>query len=159
MANEEPKRSKKTQLVVVSLLVVCAAGGAAWWFLLRPTAAAAESASETTPSTHSKIQATFHLESFVVNLADPASNRYLRAGIDLGLTKPVEENGPGESGVNFTGPIRDTIGEVLSSQNSDELLSAEGRAKLKEDLLTALQARVPELHVAEIYFTEFLVQR
>jgi hypothetical protein len=30
---------------------------------------------------------------------------------------------------------------------------------LKEDLLRALQARLPGLGVEEVYFTEFLIQR
>jgi flagellar basal body-associated protein FliL len=55
--------------------------------------------------------------------------------------------------------VRDTILGVLAQARVDELLTAEGKAKLKEDLLHALQERLPGLAVEEVYFTEFLIQR
>jgi flagellar basal body-associated protein FliL len=38
------------------------------------------------------------------------------------------------------------------------LLQIEGKRQLKEELLKALQERVPQLAVEHVYFTEFLVQ-
>ena len=55
--------------------------------------------------------------------------------------------------------VRDTILSVLSEARVDDLLTAKGKAKLKQDLLQALQQRVPELAVEDVYFTEFLIQR
>jgi flagellar basal body-associated protein FliL len=55
--------------------------------------------------------------------------------------------------------VRDTILTVLAVGKSEELLTPEGKAKLKEDLLGALQKRAPDLGAEEIYFTEFLIQR
>lgn len=155
MANTEAKKSNTMLFLAAGLLVLGAAGGAGW-FLLRPAGAAAEAAGK--EESH-KIQATLSLESFVVNLADANTNSFLRVGIDLGLTRPMEEGGHGESAPDFTGPVRDTIVEILSARESAALLSAEGKTQLKRDLLSALQERVPELHVGEVYFTEFLVQR
>ncbi|HWP85085.1 MAG TPA: flagellar basal body-associated FliL family protein [Terriglobia bacterium] len=155
MANTEAKKSNKMLFLAAGLLVLGAAGGAGW-FLLRPAGAAAEAAGK--EESH-KIQATLSLESFVVNLADSNTNSFLRVGIDLGLTRPMEAGGHGESAPDFTGPVRDTIVEILSARESAALLSAEGKTQLKRDLLSALQERVPELHVGEVYFTEFLVQR
>jgi flagellar basal body-associated protein FliL len=55
--------------------------------------------------------------------------------------------------------VRDTILGVLARAQPDEVLSREGKEKLKQELLQGLRARAPELGVQEVYFTEFLVQR
>jgi flagellar FliL protein len=106
-----------------------------------------------------QVKSVLHLESFVVNLADPEDNRFLRVGIDLGLENPVAAKGKeGESAVPVA-RIRDSILAVLSTWHSDALLAPEGKQKLKQELVHALNDRVPELGVREIYFTDFLVQR
>ena len=108
----------------------------------------------------SVVRGVLHLEPFVVNLADSEDNRYLRVGIDLGLETalPAKEAKSGESGVP-TARIRDCVLSVVTTWRSDALLAAEGKQKLKDQILHALQSQVPELRVKEIYFTDFLVQR
>jgi flagellar basal body-associated protein FliL len=98
-------------------------------------------------------KSTLHLETFVLNLADPGQRSYLRVGIDLGLTHELTKEGAP------VGQLRDTILGVLGEAKVDELVTARGKARLKEDLLRALQQRVPGLGVEEVYFTEFLIQR
>ena len=101
-----------------------------------------------------KTGGTLHLETFVLNLSDPGQRSYLRVGIDLGLSRPL-----GKAEAPPLGPVRDTIIGVLGQAKAEDLITAEGKAKLKQDLLRALQNRVPELGVVEVYFTEFLIQR
>jgi flagellar basal body-associated protein FliL len=103
----------------------------------------------------SSVKSTLHLESFVLNLADAEQRSYLRVGIDLGLS--VEQK-RGEEGPPVA-KIRDTILTVLAGAKLDELLTTEGKAKLKENVLHALRERAPEVGVQEVYFTEFLIQR
>jgi flagellar FliL protein len=102
-----------------------------------------------------QVKSTLHLESFVLNLADPGQRSYLRAGIDLGLSGPI---GKGENAPPL-GPVRDAILGVLGQAQAEDLMTPKGKAKLKDDLLRALQERVPGLGVEEVYFTEFLIQR
>ena len=102
-----------------------------------------------------QVKSSLHLETFVLNLADREQRSYLRVGIDLGLGR---EMGKGENAPPV-GQVRDVILGVLAQSRVDELLTAQGKAKLKEDLLRALQERVPRLEVQEVYFTEFLIQR
>jgi flagellar basal body-associated protein FliL len=100
-------------------------------------------------------QSTLHLETFVLNLADPNQRSYLRVGIDLGLNqeaKHAQETVP-------IAEVRDTILTVLSDGKVDDLMTSAGKAKLKQDLLHALQERMPQLGAEEVYFTEFLIQR
>jgi flagellar FliL protein len=106
-----------------------------------------------------RIRGVVHLESFVVNVADPEENRFLRVGIDLGLENPLPtKEGKGGAGDLPIARIRDCILSVLSTWHSDALLAPEGKQKLKDELLRALRDRVPELGVREVYFTDFLVQ-
>ena len=106
------------------------------------------------------VKGILHLESFVVNLADPEDNHFLRVGIDLGLAESLRaREGKGGEGQLPIAPARDCILSVLSTWHSDALLAPEGKQKLKNELLHALQERVPELEVKEVYFTDFLVQR
>lgn len=93
----------------------------------------------------------------MLNLADPEGKAYLRVGIDLGLKGPPKNKE--EVGGTPVALVRDTILGRLSLAQPDELLTAEGKTKLKASLLQALQQRAPELGVEEVYFTEFLIQR
>jgi flagellar basal body-associated protein FliL len=102
----------------------------------------------------SPVRSTVHLETFVLNLADHEQRSYLRVGIDLGISRELKhgEDPP-------IAHMRDTILAVLSTAKADDLLTAEGKTKLKAELLQALKERVPQMGVHEVYFTEFLIQR
>ena len=99
--------------------------------------------------------ATLHLDTFILNLAEPEQHAYLRVGIDLGLSQAVES----KDSPRATALARDTILTVLATAQPDEILTPAGKAKLKTDLVQALRNRAPELGVQDVYFTEFLVQR
>jgi flagellar basal body-associated protein FliL len=49
--------------------------------------------------------------------------------------------------------------QVLSTYHSADLLAPEGKLKLKQELVKALEVGAPELGVREVYITDFLVQR
>jgi flagellar FliL protein len=48
---------------------------------------------------------------------------------------------------------------VLGKSSTSELLTPEGKEKLKKELLAAIDERLPDLEVVDIFFTEFLVQK
>lgn len=141
-------RSSRKGFVFFALVVVGLAVG--FWFWSTHRAGPAVLAGASHP-----VKGSLHLETFVLNLADSGQRSYLRVGIDLGLGR---ELGRGENAPPV-GEVRDTILGVLAQSRVDDLLTAAGKAKLKEDLLHALQERVPGLEVEEVYFTEFLIQR
>jgi len=146
-AEKNTKSGSRTGIVFPVLAVVLAALGAWLWSTRRIETVVSGAAPQ--------VRSTLHLETFVLNLADPGQRSYLRVGIDLGLGR---ELGKGENAPPVA-QVRDTILGVLAEAQVDELLTAKGKAKLKEDLLHALQEREPGLEIEEVYFTEFLIQR
>lgn len=134
-------------MLAVAVVLVLVLGAAGIFFWLRPR----DSISAAEPSS---VQATVALETFVVNLSGSGERAYLRIGISLGLSHPLTRNAD-EVPMAL---VRDTILSVLSSAQPAQLLQAEGKLQLKANLVRALQERVPQLGVEDVYFTEFLVQ-
>jgi len=99
-----------------------------------------------------------------VNLADPEEGRFLRATLALGVEGQLPtiargDNKPVETSQVSMATIRDSIITVLAQCTSNQLLTPDGKAKLKADLINSLNRDVPELRARDVYFTEFLVQR
>src|SRR5208337_3334489 len=138
-------RKNKGWLAIVLALGLGAAGIFVWWNPGRLTSAAEGDAAESTVA----------LETFVVNLNGSGQRAYLRVGITLGMAHPLSRNQA--EGVP-TALVRDTVLSVLATAQPEALLQIEGKRQLKDELLKALQERVPQLAVQNVYFTEFLVQ-
>jgi flagellar basal body-associated protein FliL len=138
---------RRRPVVALALPVILGAIGVWYW-----TGRGADSSAET--NVVPRVRSTLHLEAFVLNLADTDQRSYLRVGIDLGLSRKAK---PGAEAP--LAEVRDTILGVLAEAKVEALMTAEGKTRLKENILHALQQRVPELGVAEVYFTEFLIQR
>ena len=133
-------------MLAVVLVLVLGAGGIFFWLRTLPSTSAANTAN---------VQSTLTLETFVVNLSGSGERAYLRVGISLGLAHPLAARNRDEVPMAL---VRDTVLSVLSSAQPAQLLQAEGKLQLKAELLHALQKRVPQLGVEDVYFTEFLVQ-
>jgi flagellar FliL protein len=146
---KKPKKSRGVPLIGAVLITALGVGG--WlWYRSGQTHPQQES-----DNSSSEVKSVMHLESFVVNLSGTSENGYLRVGIDLGIGIDLKE---GEKTTAYTGRLRDTILTVLGTRTVDELLTADGKAKLKQDILKAINDRLPELQCKEVYFTDFLVQ-
>jgi flagellar basal body-associated protein FliL len=139
------RREKKSGLpLVLALVVTMVLGGTGifYWIV----------SAHSTNAGGTAVAYTFPLETFVVNLSG-GERAYLRAGIALGLSRlPArKEDVP-------VALVRDTILSVLSTARAQQLTQAEGKDKLKAEILRALKDRSPQLGVEDVYFTEFLVQ-
>lgn len=137
-------------------IFAAAVGGGSFWFIQQRTHTEA-AAQERAPAAPKYI---VHLEGFTVNLADPQESHFLRATIDLGIDRLPEgaEQDKTSRGLPVS-RIRDAILSVLTECKADDLLTPEGKAQLKKNLIGTLNKEVPELGVRDVYFTEFLVQR
>jgi flagellar FliL protein len=96
------------------------------------------------------------LQPFIVNLADSEQARYLRLSVSLGI------GGEGEASEKpdplFTTRVRNAMLAVLGEKKSDDVLSVDGKVKLRKELLKAAQAVSEEPEVQAIYITDFIVQ-
>jgi flagellar FliL protein len=146
-----PVKKKSKALVFIALGLLLAAGGGGWYFFGRKTVAA--------KTADPKPVTILHLDNFIVNLADTDRDAYLRVGIDLGVTGLAKPKSGDSKTAEPVPEIRDAILGVLSTYHSNDLLTPAGKNQLKQELIAALNSKVPGLGVRDIYFTDFLVQR
>jgi flagellar basal body-associated protein FliL len=138
-----------THKIWMAILLALGLGavGVFWWLRVEPLRSVAQNGGR---------ESTLALETFVVNLNGSGPRAYLRIGITLGLGRELPRNQPEATP---TALVRDTILSVLATAQPDALLDVEGKRQLKDELLKALQERVPQMAVENVYFTEFLVQK
>jgi flagellar FliL protein len=96
----------------------------------------------------------FPLDTFTVNLLSESGRRYLKVEMNLELSG--EELGLELD--NKTAVIRDIIIRLLSSKSLEEISTAKGKEKLKEQIVDQLNMRLRDGRVNNVYFTEFVVQ-
>jgi len=106
---------------------------------------------------------TMVLEPILVNLADPGGHAYLRLGLTLNLEGPeVKAEGAaepkGKTPTEQELAVRDTVLAVLGQQTSSWLLGPDGKEHLKVELEEAIAKHNPQVHVRDVFFTDFLVQ-
>jgi flagellar FliL protein len=155
LLQEKPRKTG----YVTSVLLLVALGGGVWWTFFRGRSSTSASQSISSP-----IRTVLPLESFTVNLADDQDGHFLRATLALGVDGQLppmgksESKAPESSSVSMA-TIRDSILSVLTQSKSADLLTPEGKAKLKRDIIDALNRDVSPPEAREVYFVEFLVQR
>lgn len=94
------------------------------------------------------------LDPFIVNLASDAGKRYLKITIQLELARP----GMANEVTNRMPQIKDAVITVLSSKAADDLLTIEGKFRLKEQVLTRINNLLTTGVVKNIFFVEFVIQ-
>ena len=94
------------------------------------------------------------LGSVVVNVAETEGRRYLKASVEVepGDPKAVREIERRRSQL-----VDITIG-LLSSKGLTDVTTAEGRDRIKKELMERMNAELGEQKIAKIYFVEFVVQ-
>ena len=143
-----PAKSKKMLMIIVGAVVVLAlVGGGAFFYISkqRAAAAAAEDGGDdaapqhaaATHDAHAAPPAYLPMDNMVVNLADPGGERVAQ----IGITLVVADAHTGESVKGFLPSIRSGVLMLISQRTAEELLSAEGKEKLKKDVLR--EASVP----------------
>jgi flagellar FliL protein len=92
------------------------------------------------------------MEPFLVNLADPGQFRYLK------VTLHVETQQKGEEFEKRLPQSRDSVLTILSSKNSKDIMTSEGKNALREEIKEKMNHLLTETKVRYIYFTEFVIQ-
>lgn len=98
------------------------------------------------------------LQPFVVNLNDTEQVRYLRITVSLGIGGEAAAKKEKEPDKLFLTRVKNAMLSVLSVKTSEDVLTIEGKAKLRKQLLKAAQAASEKPEVEAIYITDFLVQ-
>lgn len=163
-------------IVVVLLLTVVGAGGAAYFFFFKGKgaeggaeggehgeAAAPAKAAETKPAEGGggggghegdMVGIINRLDPFIVNLNEVDASRYLKLTIELEVTseetvKELDKRGP---------QVRDLAVGILSSKSFADIQGADGKYRLKEELMFAINKILSNGQIKRIYFTQFVVQ-
>lgn len=154
--------SNKLVIVLVGVLfaLVLAMGGGMFLMwnklaALSAQTAASESDKNAEKAKPEQIGKVVSLDTFIVNLADPGANRYLRVTMDLEVTGGKT---PEEEVTRRTAQLRDTILMILPTKKFSDIISTEGKSALREELLGALNALLTSSKIARIYFKEFVIQ-
>lgn len=154
---EVPKKrggALKLILILVAVVVVLGGGGVGAYLFL---SGGGEQPAEAKPAPADKMPAqvlNLELDPFLVNLSDPGGSHYLKATLTLELADPGAADW-----INARVPrVRDRVLLLLSSKESAELLSAEGKFRLRDDVQQAINDMMGGRRVTAVYLTEFVVQ-
>ncbi len=99
---------------------------------------------------------TISLESFVVNLTDPAGNRYLKLALAVDVP---EENVDLQAEIDKRIPmIRDIVIASLSAKTYEEISTSQGKVFLKQELVRRINSILSSGRINDVYITEFVVQ-
>jgi len=147
-------------VIIVLLILLLAIGGLVAYFLL------SSNDQQPTPQEKQKMEKKhkvkslaeigpiYPLDPFTVNLVSPNADRYLKCKIDLELDsqelqQEIDKKLPA---------IRDLIIQILSSKSVEEIQTAKGKEKLKEEIKRKINEILTTGEIKNVYFTEFVIQ-
>jgi len=146
------KKSKLVLWLLLSAAIVLLSGGGflARRYFLKPTPP---------PASEDKVEvkSVMNLESFLVNLADIDSARFVKVTFRLGLddAKSGEEYASDQVVLAAT---RDKIITLLSTKSAEDLLTVEGKERLRKEIREQVNAILPKGKIMEVFIMEFMVQ-
>ncbi len=160
---KEKKGGSKLLIIIIALLVLIIIGGAGAFFLLFSAPSDEDVAKEiqkdespqeiVAPSTE-EIGVVVDLKPFLVNLADPKARHFLKATISLEV-KDDEAKGLVEK---LLPKIRNDILLLLSSKTLEDVISIEGKVRLKDEIMSRVSRIIGPGRLKDVYFSQFVVQ-
>ena len=157
-AEQVPTKKSKMGLFIilgVGILVLGGGGFFAYTKLLANKPAVEEVASQEAKKEPAPvIGEMLVMEPFVVNLADPKGKRYLKVKIELEL----ESKEAVDKATKVSPKLRDMVIMMLTSLGFEEIMTPEGKIRVRDELLERFNEIMRPDHIKNIYFTEFVVQ-
>ncbi len=147
----ETKGKSRILLIVIGVVVFIVLGTAA--FFATPYLKT-KFAKKSLPQPE-QVKATLVLEPFLVNLADKQEVRFLKTSFQLGLAEELKEEA---NNAVIIAAMRDSIISLLSAKTADEILSPQGKDKLREEVRIRIRSVAPSIKVLEVYIVDFVVQ-
>lgn len=148
-APPKPKSSMMKILIPVILVLVLAGGGAFAYLKFFKSSGHTEEAPK-----KPEVIIIHEMDTFIVNLSDPGGKRFLKITMKAKMSNA-------ESNEEFTArnfELRDAVLTVLTSKESDEIITPEDKAALKQQLIACLNKLLHKGQVEDLYFTDFLIQ-
>ena len=96
----------------------------------------------------------YNMETFLVNLNEPQGKRYLKAKVTIELDT---ENVQVELERRLP-QIRDGVLTMLSSKAYSDISDLTGKYQLRAELISIINSYLKTGKIANVYFTEFIVQ-
>lgn len=154
----KPKKSKLLLFVIIGLGTIVLAGGGFFaystFFASKPTAITDDLAAGKTSDPQKIIGETMAMSPFIVNLADPKGKRYLKVTIEI----EFEDQTALERAQKATPKLRDTVIMMLTSLAFEDVMTPEGKVRIRDELLERFNQALKPDRINNIYFTEFVVQ-
>ena len=181
-AEAPAKKGGGKLIIIIAVVVVLIIGGVVGFLVLggskSPEGGEGGEAGEQHAAQEEHHYMTAKLEPFIVNLSQVNAFAKITILIEYDpaiLEKAAGHKGGGGSGGGGEGAaegglpaimqerepmIRDAVIRVISSKKPEDVLSSEGKERLKEELIEAINEslELEEGPVVNIYFTEFIIQ-
>ncbi len=137
-------KPKRLILIILPTLLLLGGAGAAYYFFFY-----------TKPSAPPEQTYQLNLPDLTLNLADEDRPHYLKTGVSLVIAGAPPEEALQER----ESQIRDAVIMVMTQHTYRELLSAEGKEALKQNIQIAVEAVLCEhgFQVRDVLFTEFIM--
>jgi flagellar FliL protein len=161
-ADAAPAKKKgkgKLFIVLGAVFLLLGGGGAAAYFTLLQPAPAEGEAAAAAEGEHKAAEAhgLVSFEPFIVNLADTGGRRFLRINVRLLVPEEEEAKEIEERKVTVE-RLRASILEILSAQTSEQVASLEGKDALKHQIAERAKPILEPIEVADVLFSDFVVQ-
>jgi flagellar FliL protein len=154
---ESPPKSKiglKKLLIIAGAILVVGAG--ATFGIVKYLRGAGTAVAAAQKVKKEAVLGMMNLDPFLVNLADKDAVRFVKVTFRLGMSEKEEEEGGADP--IFMAAARDQIISLLTAKTSEEILTAEGKEKLRRDVMTRLNSVLHKGKILEVYIVDFVVQ-
>ncbi|MBI9085615.1 MAG: flagellar basal body-associated FliL family protein [Desulfobacterales bacterium] len=163
-ATEEKASGLSIKLLVVIMVavavVILTIMGAGILIIQNKMAAVMEETAAARPGEAQKpvVQRTFRpvytLKTFIVPLASPENHRFLRVTLALELG---DDKGRLALQTHLA-QIRETIHGILPNRTVAQVVTTEGKAILRDEILKRVRTVLPEASVTDLYYMELVVE-
>jgi flagellar FliL protein len=153
---KKPK-SKLLLIIIIAVIFLGGAGFGAYKFLAGPKTNGVGQDADEVAGAPSKIPVFLTVDPFVVNLQPENGDYYLQTSITLQL--PTQATA--DSLKLFMPQVRSRIIMLLSSKKASELITNEGKEKLRDDIIDELSEPFSGnrgLIITDVAFTSFVIQ-
>ena len=159
-------KSKLMLIIIIAVVVLALLAGGVLFLMLKKPADDSEHGDE--PAKNAQKSKKSHepqtppeflpLDNLVVNLADQDTTRYAQVGITLQVT----DTHTADTVKKFMPAIRNGALMMISARTGNDLLQAEGKQKLQEELLEMIRAKTEmegeDSPVQAVLFSSLIVQ-